>query len=492
MPRIKFSTLVSAMSGKSNGSVFASNRGGAFFRNNKSGSKLSTQKQQIGQAKFRSVARQWAELDDDQRASWNAAVNSFPTTNIFGDQRTPSGYELFCRINGGLVLRDIPMLQYPPIPRPIPEIISMGWATPPEFLFQNQYVLSSFNALGQTSPVNVESVNTTSPATAYSLRTSCLRVSVPQDVSDGTYNDTFFSAEQSTEDGTEYRVISLRKTSVLGFHLEVEVNHSMGTFKGYHQIDLQQLKDGLDMIIVWSNTAFFNVQVFVNGAFVSLTGVTHTGSNLNFALESMKFALDKMSTGAKVTLERFQFYNKALNASQQALVNMNYVYPEVYMTAQVVQLAGVAMVTYGYCDYYTDFYYDGPVGPDQVFNPVSLTVKPPLPLIELNLEGQAINGFVAEVLTTRPVSSGVGLKSADKALQKSEPYAPSMRISLTDALRTSFGYFTEGSDFNISLRLFDSQTGITYAGIDVPKPPRKPRFKAGSDLSNKVNLPVKP
>jgi hypothetical protein len=37
MPKVKFTALVSDMKGKANGSVFASNNGGTYFRTNKTG-----------------------------------------------------------------------------------------------------------------------------------------------------------------------------------------------------------------------------------------------------------------------------------------------------------------------------------------------------------------------------------------------------------------------------------------------------------------------
>ena len=492
MPRVKFSTLVSAMAGKSNGSVFANNRGGAFFRNNKSGSKLSTQKQQAGQAKFRSVARQWANLSDEQRASWNAAVSSFPTTNIFGDARTPSGYELFCKINGGLVLRDQPLKNYPPVPRPVPEITSLKWYTPADFLFQNKYCLTSFDSNGVVAPVYVSSTNVVSPATSYSLRTSCLSFRVPSDVSGLEYDGVFASATQGTILYTDYRIVRLVYTLALGFHVELSVVCPTGDYKAYHQITLDDLKAGLNLVVVWSNITDFTPVLYVNGSPVVLAGVQQNGTNSNFDLSKMEFGLNGGDTGAKVILNSFQYYNEVLNSDEQALVNGNYIFPIVFMTAQVSLNPSIALVTYGYCDDYTDFLYNDPIGPSTVFNPVQLNTHLPLPLVEVQIDGQVATGFQAEILTTRPVSSGVGLKSADKALQASVVYSASIRLGLTEALRASFGYYTEGSDFNIALRLFDMETGISFAPVEADKPPRKPRFKAGTDLSDKVRLPPKP
>lgn len=492
MPRVKFSTLVSAMAGKSNGSVFANNRGGAFFRNNKSGSKLSTQKQQAGQAKFRSVARQWANLSDEQRASWNAAVSSFPTTNIFGDARTPSGYELFCKINGGLVLRDQPLKDNPPVPRPVPEITSLKWYTPEEFLFQNKYCLTSFDSNGVVAPVYVSSTNVVSSTSHFGLRTSCLSFRVPSDVSGLEYDGTFATAVQGTLLYTDYRIVRLVHTLALGFHVELSVVCPTGDYKAYHQISLDDLKAGLNLIVVWSNITDFTPVLYVNGSPVVLAGVQINGTNSNFDLGKMEFGLNGGDTGAKVILNSFQYYGEVLDGDQRALVNGSYVFPFVWMTGQVSLNPSIALTTYGYCNDYTDFLYNDPIGPSTVFNPVQLNQYVPIPLVEVQIEGQVATGFQAEILTTRPVSSGVGLKSADKALQASVIYSASLNLGITEALRASFGYYTEGSDFNIALRLFDKETGVSFAPIEVQKPPRKPRFKAGSDLSHKVNLPVKP
>lgn len=136
MPRIKFSALVSAMAGKSQGSVFSKNQGGSYFRNNKSGYGTKTVAQAQNQAKFKSVGRQWSALSDVERGAWNSAVVNFPTKNIFGDSRTPSGYELFCRVNGARVSRDMGIATTPIIPQEVPGIDSLSWDTPDLFLYQ--------------------------------------------------------------------------------------------------------------------------------------------------------------------------------------------------------------------------------------------------------------------------------------------------------------------------------------------------------------------
>lgn len=135
MPKIKLSALVSDMKGKSQGSVFSTNSGGTYFRNNPSGGGRKSAKWDDQKNRFGSLATRWKALSDDQRAAWNEAASSYPTVNAFGDARLPSGYELYMRLNGTLVSNSLPVLTLPQVQRPLPDVTEIDLFTPDLFMF---------------------------------------------------------------------------------------------------------------------------------------------------------------------------------------------------------------------------------------------------------------------------------------------------------------------------------------------------------------------
>ena len=117
MAKIKTTAFMDAISGKVNGTVFSRNRGGAYVRSKgvirfKPGSELSDSvnltaptvqsgsPQGASIAILTSLSKQWSSaLTGDQRIAFNAAVDSFKKTDVFGDLRSPTGSQLFIRLN---------------------------------------------------------------------------------------------------------------------------------------------------------------------------------------------------------------------------------------------------------------------------------------------------------------------------------------------------------------------------------------------------------
>lgn len=174
MPKIKLSALVSDIKGKAQGSVFARNKGGLYFRNNPSGGGKKTAKWAKARSAFSSLASQWRNLSFQQTTAWNEAVQDFPTTDAFGEVRIPSGYELFMRLNQPLFNLGRDIMLTPPIPQPQHDLGQLVAATVGNFLFTPQSVYAPFNCQGddddnstsgqvnhpgQCSPENYEYLN---------------------------------------------------------------------------------------------------------------------------------------------------------------------------------------------------------------------------------------------------------------------------------------------------------------------------------------------
>lgn len=119
--KIKFGSIVTDGRGKLGGQVYARNRSGAYVRNKVTPNNPQTLYQSLQRAVLATFSEAWRGLTQQQREAWNAAGESFPTTNQFGDQVIPTGKNLFTRLNNNLTDINQSTLTNPPLPAPIVE-----------------------------------------------------------------------------------------------------------------------------------------------------------------------------------------------------------------------------------------------------------------------------------------------------------------------------------------------------------------------------------
>lgn len=115
MAKIKLSAIVSEMRGKLNGSVFSKNRGGAYVRTKVTPVNPQTLAQGLVRATLTNLSQAWRGLTEAQRLAWNAAVSAFTSTDIFGDIKTPSGINLYNKLNLNLAAIGEAPINTPPL-----------------------------------------------------------------------------------------------------------------------------------------------------------------------------------------------------------------------------------------------------------------------------------------------------------------------------------------------------------------------------------------
>jgi hypothetical protein len=138
MPKIRLSALATDIKGKSGGSVFSTNSGGTYFRNNPSGGGRKSASWDKAKSMFGSLAGEWRKLTDQQQEAWNTAAPTWPTNNAFGEPRLPSGYELFMRLNAPLFGICKPFMLTPPTQQGFHNFGEKTWNTIDKFLFLPQ------------------------------------------------------------------------------------------------------------------------------------------------------------------------------------------------------------------------------------------------------------------------------------------------------------------------------------------------------------------
>lgn len=111
-----FGSLLVDGRGKLGGHVYSKNRGGSYVRTKVTPVNPQTAAQNDVRTNFTSISQAWRALTAIQQAAWNAAVDNFKTTNVFGSLKTPSGAQLYMRLNRHLHTIGIASISTPPAP----------------------------------------------------------------------------------------------------------------------------------------------------------------------------------------------------------------------------------------------------------------------------------------------------------------------------------------------------------------------------------------
>ena len=105
MAVIKWSVVTTGAKGKLRGSVLQFGAGGQIIRANRRSNQFSNQRWNRAKTNNSMNANLWRSLTTTEQNGWTAMTNLYPTTNRWGDTRYPSGYELFMRLNNGLLFQ---------------------------------------------------------------------------------------------------------------------------------------------------------------------------------------------------------------------------------------------------------------------------------------------------------------------------------------------------------------------------------------------------
>ena len=114
--KVKFGALVVDGRGKIGGHVASKNRAGAYLRTKVTPVNPQTTAQSTVRNRLSGISSGWRGLTAAQRLAWNSTVNDFAKTDIFGDIRNPTGFNLYQRLNNNLLTCGESAITAPPAP----------------------------------------------------------------------------------------------------------------------------------------------------------------------------------------------------------------------------------------------------------------------------------------------------------------------------------------------------------------------------------------
>lgn len=126
MAKTKYTAFLADIRGKNNGTVFSKNKGGSYVRTKVTPVNGQSTKQTQVRNRFTTNSQAWRGLTDAQRNSWNSAVDNFKGTDIFGDVKTPSGINLYGKLNNNLAEISVGAISTPPLPSSVPAVTSVS------------------------------------------------------------------------------------------------------------------------------------------------------------------------------------------------------------------------------------------------------------------------------------------------------------------------------------------------------------------------------
>jgi hypothetical protein len=114
--KTKWGALMTDGRGKIGGQVASKNRAGSYMRNKVTPVNPASVDQTTVRNRLGNLSQSWRGLTAAQRDAWNGAVSNFATTDIFGDLKNPSGFNLYQRLNNIKVLLGEDPSNTPPNP----------------------------------------------------------------------------------------------------------------------------------------------------------------------------------------------------------------------------------------------------------------------------------------------------------------------------------------------------------------------------------------
>jgi hypothetical protein len=126
--KVKFGAIVTDGRNKIGGHVMSKNRHGAYMRTKVSPSQPASTYSANVRARLATISTNWRGLLEAKRILWNNAVGDWKKTDIFGDIRNPSGFNLYQQLNNNLANVAGTSIDVPPLPVAVPTFATLSAA----------------------------------------------------------------------------------------------------------------------------------------------------------------------------------------------------------------------------------------------------------------------------------------------------------------------------------------------------------------------------
>ena len=115
MARVKYTCVVSDLSGSVSGTTFQKNSSGSIARSKATQSFFPSQLQSASRNDFAKVSTYWSKLDLSVQQNWNAYASAHPIYDRWGNVKTLNGFQYYMQSNINLLGLGLEIIPTPPI-----------------------------------------------------------------------------------------------------------------------------------------------------------------------------------------------------------------------------------------------------------------------------------------------------------------------------------------------------------------------------------------
>jgi hypothetical protein len=487
MPKIRLSALATDIKGKSGGSVFSTNAGGTYFRNNPSGTGSKKPGTSVRKQLFASLSQSWRNLSNAQQVAWSDAGVLYPTTNAWGETRIPKGFELFMRLNGNLQAAGETLLLVPVAPRAIPALGSPAFTYSDLFqlIGQRGFLPNSPNIAEIDSYGVIEDFKEDMPVSTDD--TDSFRFSLNQSDSESFAYPASIELFNILSSPTYYQKFSLILTGGGLYQLVSKfTNGSFEILNITNPISKEQLKD-IHFCIFTNLDESNEVVFFVNGIQITSTqSVSGTPVSQTDVFSSLYLG-KTANINALCIFQDFRTFSGNISDSDVSLVSKGYI---LGTEANLFPLSVFDNYNFeNFCSRGREMIV---ITNSEIQPPQSVYIHeftPELvPDIVVTAELNTEVGYKLQILTSEFVSPGKNVISATKKTIGYFSFLDVEEIDIYRGLKSLLKFTVGGTTLFIQARYLDITSGAVGVASDVlPVGKPKPRFKAGAELSGKVN-----
>lgn len=483
MANIKLSAFATDIKGKVGGTVFSKNGGGAYVKNKSNGQRGALTASSNAKARFGNVSSAWKNLSAVQQKLWQDATPLYPTTDKFGDTRLLSGRSLFLQLNTNLVNAGKNMISVPAPPRDlqIPDFVNI--VTPD--LFQLKCVQGFRNYINEAVFVPIGlglSPNCPALDTDYNFTVS-VQIKIDKQrffqASIGSSLSIFDFAHAS---GVLMNLF-LVKMSSSTFKLNLIIN-SVGDTGSILQNGLFDIDSKFHCVALeFQKNTFDASKIYFDGLAV-VTSVEQAFSGA-YPLGTLIFGLGSLggSQALACTFCDFRVFDLILNSDEHLNVAKGYILDQEFLAIDFAQISG------------NDFSsYSGFLGAS-VFSLDSVYVLSEFiakfdsyqsPSVMLNIPEGVIEDQILKITCSKSQSFGNTARSQKQLAITNSLWFGETSLDLSGSIKNKLGLILANSALEFQIWSVDLLTG-QQTKLAVQTTPRKQRFKAGSELTEKVN-----
>lgn len=483
MPKIKLSALASDIKGKANGSVFSTNSGGTYFRNNPSGGGRKSPKWDIQKNNFGSLATQWKALTQEQQEAWQDATVLYPTVNAFGDPRIPSGYELFMRLNGSLSAVGLPLLSIPNAPRSVVEYGDLRVDYPTQWQLTPNYACQTFNNQRITEARQITCIDAFKDQQLMNNITFSMRV-IFQDGSTYPLNqETNIPLMSIYTDIDNYMSIFIQIDKEQNLTLQVAIKGDSGEAAWEAALSSEQLFKGFHFAMFFDKDIFADSSIWIDGTqsggLQSSTGNgtdivpgrdLHIGNTNDF--DGGYFAWNDIKMFAEQLTSQ-----KMYNSSQGYIIGT-----EVYHWGGT-EKTDSKIPNYGSAD--PNFTLDLSSQSNNGTNGISV-LYPLIPNFSIIVPNEPDEQMYLNIYASPPISNGITGSYNNFKLIATLPWTDQEIYNVWEQYQQVYANVPPNSQVLFRVQWIDATTGAKAQIASKPRK-KKPRFKPSSELTDTVN-----